>query len=306
MDYACATDNVPRQLHCCLNVSGLRIHLLLAGNAGRPILMLHGGGLDAAGLSLGRTIPVPAGRQRVFAPDWPGFGRSDAMPITWRVEECVEFLADLVGALGLKRTSLIGVSMGGGFALGFTIKAPERVERLVLVSSVGLGLNIPGGLLSYLAMRLPFIDELRWALLLRSRALTRRTVCGPLVNRKEFLSDEMLDEIIRLARRAGTGAAFRQLQRSEYRWQGLRTNYSYRLSEVKAQTLIVHGAKDSIVPLSWAQRAHHLIRNSKLEIIQQCGHMPPVERPEQFNEIVRRFFRVPMRERNHLCEAGAC
>jgi pimeloyl-ACP methyl ester carboxylesterase len=67
--------------------------------------MLHGGGLDAAGLSLGRTIPVLASRYRVFAPDWPGFGRSGATPIRWRVEECVEFLADLVGALGLKRTS---------------------------------------------------------------------------------------------------------------------------------------------------------------------------------------------------------
>jgi pimeloyl-ACP methyl ester carboxylesterase len=304
MDYACGTDKVPHQRHYWLKVSGLRIHLLLVGNAGRPILLLHGGGLDAAGFSLGRTIPILAGRHCVFAPDWPGFGRSDAMPITWRVEECVEFLAGLLGALGLKRTSLIGVSMGGGFALGFAIRAPERVERLVLVNSAGLGRNIPGGLLSYLAMRLPFVDELRWALLLRSRALTRRTVCGPLFSRKEFLSDEILDEIIRLARRAGTGAAFRQLQRSEYRWQGLRTDYSHRLSEVKAETLIVHGAKDSIVPLSWAERAHHLIKNSKLEIIHQCGHMPPVEQPEQFNEILRRFFRAPMRERNQLCKAG--
>jgi pimeloyl-ACP methyl ester carboxylesterase len=287
---------LPRQRHCWLKVSGLRIHLLTAGNHGKPVLMLHGGGLDAAGLSLGRTIPVLARQYRVFAPDWPGFGKSDPMPITWRVEECVEFLAHLLDALGLSRATLIGVSMGGGFALGFTIRAPERVERLVLVNSAGLGREIPGGVLSYLTMRLPFVDELRWALLLRNRSLARRILCGPLVNWKEFLSEEVLDQIIRLARRAGTGAAFRQLQRSEYQWQGLRTNYSPQLSEVNIPTLIVHGAKDTIVPVSWAERAHSLIRNSKLEIIHECGHMPPVEHPELFNEILRRFLRTPMRE----------
>jgi pimeloyl-ACP methyl ester carboxylesterase len=299
MERAFDTGIVSHQRHYWLKVSGLRIHLLLAGNAGRPILMLHGGGLDAAGLSLGRSIPVLAGRYRVFAPDLPGFGRSDAMPIAWRVEECVEFIAELLDALGLKRASLIGVSMGGGFAVGFTVRSPERVERLVLVNSAGLGRKIPGGFLSYLAMRLPFVDELRWALLLRSRTLRRRTVCGPLFNRKELLSDEVLDEIIRLARRAGTGAAFRQLQRSEYRWQGLRTNYSHRLSEIKAETLIVHGATDSIVPLSWAERAHRLIRNSRLEILNQCGHLPPIEQPDRFNAIIRRFFRVPMLARKN-------
>jgi pimeloyl-ACP methyl ester carboxylesterase len=252
--------------------------------------MLHGGGFDAAGLSLRETIPFLAEQHRVFAPDWPGFGKSEAMPITWRVEECVEFLADLLDTLNFRRASLIGVSMGGGFALGLAIRAPERVERLVLVNSAGLGCEIPGGVLSYLMMRLPLVDELRWALLTRSRILVRRTLCAPFANQPEVLSEEMLDEILRLARRTGAGAAFRQLQRSEYQWQGLRTNYSHRLSEIKVPTLIVHGAEDTIVPLSWAERAHRLIRNSQLKIIPGCGHMPPVEQPGLFNEIVRRFF----------------
>ena len=275
--------------HHWVKVSGLRIHFLAAGFQGQPVVMLHGGGLDAAGLSLRRTIPVVAERLRVFSPDWPGFGQSDSMPIKWRVEECIDFLGDFLDALGLKRAILIGVSMGGGFALGFTIRAPERVERLVLVNSAGLGRKIPGGLVSYLTTRLPFVNELWWALLTRNRMLARQTVCGPFVNQNGILSDEIVDEIIRVARRAGTGAAFRQLQRSEYRWQGLRTDYSQQLGKVKVPTLIVHGAKDTIVPVSWAERAHKLIKNSKLEIISRCGHMPPVEEPEQFNQIVRRF-----------------
>jgi pimeloyl-ACP methyl ester carboxylesterase len=275
-----------------VKVSGLRIHCLAAGFQGLPVVMLHGGGLDAAGLSLRRAIPVVAQRYRVFAPDWPGFGQSDSMPIKWRVEECIDFLGDFLDALGLKRAILIGVSMGGGFALGFTIRAPDRVERLVLVNSAGLGRKIPGGFVSYLTTRLPFLNELWWALLTRNRMLARQTLCGPFVKQNGILSDEMVGEIIRLGRRAGTGAAFRQLQRSEYRWQGLRTDYSQRLCEVKVPTLIVHGAKDTIVPVSWAERAHKLIKNSKIEVIYDCGHMPPVEEPEQFNQIVRHFLLI--------------
>ena len=73
------------------NVGGIEIHCLAAGNRGEPVVTLHGGGLDAAGLSFRKTIPVLAGRHRVFAPDWPGFGKSAAMPRNW----CVDFIADL-------------------------------------------------------------------------------------------------------------------------------------------------------------------------------------------------------------------
>jgi pimeloyl-ACP methyl ester carboxylesterase len=153
----------------------------------------------------------------------------------------------------------------------------------------GLGDEIPGGLLSYFKLRLPLFDEMRWALFVGNRTLARKTLCAPLVNRRSVLSEEMLDEIMALARRGGAGVAFRQLQRSEYQWGGLRTNYLNRLSEVKVPTLLVHGAEDRLVPASWAERAHSLMKNSKIEIIPGSGHLPPVEQPELFNRIVRNF-----------------
>lgn len=104
--------------HLQFDLGGLGIHCLTAGNRGRAVLLLHGGGVDAAGLSFRWTIPALAKRYRVFAPDWPGFGKSDAMPPDWRVEECILFIQDLLKALGLKHVSLIGLSMGGAFALG--------------------------------------------------------------------------------------------------------------------------------------------------------------------------------------------
>ena len=284
-----ANSQTPVLRDLWLDVDALGVHCLGAGSRGEPLLLLHGGGLDAAGLSFRKTIPVLAEQHRVFAPDWPGFGLSDPMPLTWRVEECVDFVGKILDALGLRRASLVGLSMGGAFALGFTLRAPERVDRLVLVHSAGLGDGIPGGLLSYFTMRLPLFDELRWALFVGSRTLARKILCAPLVKRKQGLSEEMLDEVIALAKRDGAGAAFRQLQRSEYQWRGLRTNYLDQLSEVKVPTLLVHGMEDRLIPASWAERAHDLMKNSKIELIRGCGHLPPVEQPELFNRIIRNF-----------------
>jgi pimeloyl-ACP methyl ester carboxylesterase len=113
--------------------------------------------------------------------------------------------------------------------------------------------------------------------------------CAALVNGNQVIAEEMLDEIMLLARHAGAGAAFRQLQRSEYQWHGLRTNYLTQLSKITIPTLLVHGAEDGIVPASGAERAHHLIKNSRIEIIPRCGHLPPVENPELFNQLVEDF-----------------
>ncbi len=85
------------------------------------------------------------GSCRVFAPDLPGFGERDPMPEGWGFAECSMFLCPLLTALGLRRVSLIGLSMGGGIALGFALKAAERVERLVLIDSACLSDTIPGG-----------------------------------------------------------------------------------------------------------------------------------------------------------------
>jgi pimeloyl-ACP methyl ester carboxylesterase len=257
------------------------------------VLILHGGGVDAAGLSFRWTIPALAKQHRVFAPDWPGFGESDAMPPNWQVEECILFIQDLLKALGLERVALIGLSMGGAFAIGFALHAPSCVERLVLVDSVGLGGPIPGGYLSYFALHLPFLDELCWFLARKSRTIVRRTLCLPLASRSEAAIEDALDEIMAIARKPGAGAAFRQLRRSEYRWRGLRTNYLDRLSEMQVPTLIVHGAEDPLIPVCWAERAHLQLPNSQLEIISRCGHLPPIEQPELFNRLVCRFLNEP-------------
>lgn len=271
-----------------ITVDGMRVHYLRAGDVGPPVLLLHGGGMDSASLSWAPAIGPISQRCRVYALDWPGYGQSDSSNDAYTIEYYVGFLGRLMDELGLERASLVGISMGGGVSLGFALRSPERVDRLVLVDSYGLGSELPWPLLSYVMVRLPLLNELTWAALGRSRWMTkwslRNTVHDPSV-----ITDGLVDELSQLVKKPGAGAAFRSFQRSEVSGRGLRTSFVEQLGNVTAPTLIVHGAEDRLVPVAWARRAHQLIRNSELVVLEGCGHWPPREKPEEFNRVVVEF-----------------
>lgn len=127
-------------------VEGLRIHYFASGERREaPVLLLHGGGFDSASLSYKHAIGPISEHYRTLAPDWPGYGQSDKPKIEYTTEYYVGFLGRLMDTLGLERASLVGISMGGAISLGFTLRSPQRVEKLVLVDSHGLGGEVPGG-----------------------------------------------------------------------------------------------------------------------------------------------------------------
>ncbi len=74
-------------------------------------------------------------------------------------------------------------------------------------------------------------------------------------------------------------------------WNGLRTVYLDRLNEIRVPTLIIHGREDKAVPLRWAEEAHKRIAGSKLVVIDNAGHWPQREKPEEFNRVLVEFLR---------------
>ncbi len=271
-----------------LEVDGLRVRCLTAGAGGPAVLLLHGGGFDSAEFSYGPVVgPLSRGR-RVFAPDWPGYGVSDKPDLEYDLAYYVDFLGHLMDTLGLARAALLGISMGGGAALGLALGEPERVERLVLVDSYGLGSEIPRGRLGYFLARTPLAADLIYALMRRSRRMVRRGLLS-VVHDRRVVTDGLADEAHGLLNEPGSGLAFRSFRHNEVRWDGLRTDFSDCLGEITAPTLIIHGAQDPAVPVAWARRAHERLPNSKLRVFDGCGHWPPRERPEEFNRVVEDF-----------------
>lgn len=271
-----------------IDVDGQPVHYLMAGTAGSPVVLLHGGGLDSARLTYDPTIPDISADHRVFAPDWPGFGESPAPPEPWDLSRYETFLGRLVDRLGLERVSLVGLSLGGGLALGFALHHPERVDRLVLVDSYGLGREVPGGLAGYALVRFPFVNEFTWWMLGRSRYLVRKTLEALFANPRA-LSDDLVDGAYQLVRQRGAGQVWQAIQRSEVGFRGVRTSYVDQLTNLAVPTLILHGAADRAVPVAWAERAHVLIPNSSLAVVPNAGHWLPRETPDEFARIVMGF-----------------
>jgi pimeloyl-ACP methyl ester carboxylesterase len=272
-----------------LEVDGLRIHCFVAGETGSPVMLLHGGGLDSALLSWGQVISPLSDHHRVFAPDLPGYGQSDQPAIQYTMDYYLTFLAHLLDALHLEQISLAGLSLGGGIALGFALRFPARVEKLVLVAPYGILDKVSAHKWGYLYVRLPYLDELSYWLVGRSRRLVRWTLLAGLIYNPQRLSPEIVEEVYRVAREPGAGKAFISFQRSEVLWNGLRSNFIDRLHEITAPTLLIRGAADAAVPLSHVQHAHELIKGSELYIMQECRHWPQGEKPEEFNRVVLNF-----------------
>jgi pimeloyl-ACP methyl ester carboxylesterase len=278
--------------HHHIAVDQIRTHYLQAGEGTETVVLLHGGGLDNAELSWGLLMPELAaveggGRFRVIAPDWPGFGESDNLPGGVSVENLRRYLAAFLDRLGVQKTSLAGISMGGAAALGCTLDFPNRVEKLILVDSYGLQRSAPMHKLSYLFVRLPGVRRLTWSMI-RSRAVLRYSL-EQLLKRPGSVTEELVDAVYRQMLRPGVAQAFSEFQDSELTWNGIRTCYMDRLGELNLPVLIIHGTRDGLVPPAAAREAHAAISGSQMVWLEGSGHWPQRDDPQGFNRAVLDF-----------------
>lgn len=270
------------------DVGGFELRYLRAGESGSPVLLLHGGIIDAAHVSWGEAIEPLAEEHRVFAPDLLGYGYSAAPDIPYSTKRHVSVIEGFMDAVGLDRAGVAGVSMGGGIGIGLALRAPDRVSRLVAVSSHGLGRELPNGRLTYLLSRQEMTTRISVALLARSRAAARAGLEG-LVADQASVTPELVDQVQSLARRPHAGRAYRRWRKSEVGPGGFRTEYTDRLGGLDAPTLFVHGAEDEIFPSEWAERAAARTENGESWILENCGHLVPREHPGALNERLLRF-----------------
>ncbi|MCL5999303.1 MAG: alpha/beta hydrolase [Chloroflexi bacterium] len=269
-------------------IDGQRIHYYAAGQAGSPVVLLHGGGLDSAMMSWGEIIAPLSAQHRVIAPDLPGYGHSDKPDITYSMDFYIHFLEHFLTAMHLDRVSLAGLSLGGGIALGFTLNRQEHVEKLVLVDAYGIQSQVAYHKLSYLYARTP-LNEFSYWLLRRSRSLVRQSLLA-IVDDPRNITAELLGEVCQALQDPCVGRAFMSLQRDELRWNSLRSDYTSRLAEIRVPTLILHGDHDVTVPVACAERAHALIPHSELVLLKNRKHWALRDRPEEAVDLLLKFF----------------
>jgi pimeloyl-ACP methyl ester carboxylesterase len=273
---------------CITTALGRRVQYYTAGQAGSPVVLLHGGGIDSALLSWRMAIPELAKEHRVFAPDWPGYGGSEAFEQSYTYPVMCKWLEELVEKWELETVDLAGISMGGGGALTFALNLPDKVRRLVLVDSYGLASKVAYHRLIYWYVQADWLNDWVWALIRRSRWLMRWSLSGIFGDRRN-ISEELTEEVYQAVQSVSAQRAFAQFQKFETLPDRLRTCYMERLGEIRASTLIIHGERDPLVPLAAAREAARRIPDARLEVIAGAGHWPMREKPSEFNRLLCSF-----------------
>jgi pimeloyl-ACP methyl ester carboxylesterase len=255
---------------------------------GPVVLLIHG--IAGCKENWDAVVPALAAHCTVIAPDLPGHGASDSSATDYSIGGLAATMRDLLLALGHERATLVGHSLGGGVAMQFAYLFPEHTERLVLVSSGGLGRTVNPLLRS---AALPGSELVVAGLGHTAQAVGR--ILGPVLG---FTGARVQPDLAEVGRGmasladAGTRAAFLSTLRAVVGPVGQRVFAGDRLYLAAGMpTLIVWGDKDPIIPVGHGRRAHAAMPHSDFVVLEGVGHMPLVEAPRALAEAILRFMR---------------
>lgn len=269
-----------------LMLHGRTVSYVEAGT-GPLLLLVHG---MAGTLENWRAVIEPlARRHTVLAPDLPGHGSSQpGGGGDYSLGALAAGLRDLLAALGHDRATLVGHSLGGGIAMQLSYQFPEIAERLVLVSSGGLGREVSPVLR---AAALPgaerFIAATAGPGSVVGAALTRGLASVGL--RPSADVAEVARAYASLAD-PGRRHAFLATIRAVVGLSGQSVHAGDRLYLAESlPLLVIWGRNDPMIPVRHGEEAHAAVAGSRLEVFEKVGHVPQIEAPTQFVAAIERF-----------------
>jgi pimeloyl-ACP methyl ester carboxylesterase len=273
-----------------IELHGRRVMYRIAhppAGSGPPVVLIHGM-LNSS--SHWRSVALSlAGDYTVIAPDLIGHGDSAAPRGDYSLGAHASSIRDLLAAIGIDRASIVGHSLGGGVAMQFFYQFPQRTERLVLISSGGLGHEVSPVLRT---AALPGVSALL-SLTIHRRLLGGLTDAGRRLREREVRLGVHMQAVARALRpleNADARQAFLQTLRAVIDVHGQRVSATDRLYLLESMpTLIVWGERDNTIPLLHGRRAHEAIPNSRFHTLPRAAHFPHLEDPAGLSEVLGQF-----------------
>lgn len=244
------------------------------GDASDHLLLIHG--LGGSAESWIHNIDTFGRHFHVFAPDLLGFGKSDKPAIKYDMKMFTNFISKFMDVIGIKKTNVIGSSLGGQIVAEFAISHPERVEKLVLVSPAG----IPPKSFKGTAQLRDYVKVLD----AKNRNEVRKALT-PIDSSGSSITDDYVNSVYEYISMPGTRHAFL----SSLKESAKAPRLANRLKSIKAKTLVLWGKDDNLIPVKYCEPFISKMDNCRLLIIEKCGHRPHAEKPSVFNEAVMDF-----------------
>jgi pimeloyl-ACP methyl ester carboxylesterase len=253
-------------------VNGYKTRFIVKGS-GFPVILIHGlgGSLETWRNNFGFL----AERFKVYAFDMLGFGLADKPKIQYRIGVFTGFLKGFLDAVGVEKAYIVGNSLGGLISLWFAVHHQNRLEKLVVESAAGLEVGA-----RYVIKR--FMGE--WWTMENLKRFYQFVYGDP-----SKVSEEILALRLEMFSSLEAQHAYKSTLNMPREWETL----PEKLASLETPTLIVWGAQDKLIPVKHAHQLHKLIKNSKLVILEDAGHVAHAEKPQEFNKAVAGFLEDP-------------
>ncbi len=267
-----------------VEIDGTEVNYVDIGEEGkdRPILFVHG--LGGQWQNWLENIPRFAQSRRVVALDLPGFGLSEMPSEKISIEGYGQILAEFANQLDLNPAVVVGNSMGGFVAAELAVRRPDSVERLLLLSSAGVSqMDVARRPILAVAKATGLlltekIGQQRW---LTCRPVFRHVVLSIVARHPSKIAADMAYEgLIKGTAKPGFETALRACLEYDFR---------ERLPQIGCPVIVVWGEKDAIIPVRDADRFVELIDGARKVVMEDTGHVPMVERPRTFNDLLEEF-----------------
>jgi len=269
-----------------LELHGDRVAYRDLGGGDDVLLLIHG--MAGSSETWRAVIPQLSRKHRVVAPDLLGHGQSDKPRGDYSLGAFAVWLRDLLDELGISRATIVGQSLGGGVAMQFVYQHPDYCQRLILISSGGLG------------------PDVGWTLRLLSapgaELILPVIAPQPVLTVGNKLRTWLSGAGIQSPRAAEVWSAYSSLSDPQTRQAFLRTLRSvvdYRGQAVSAlnrlhmaaelPTMAIWGDRDRIIPVDHGYAAQAARPESRLEVLEGVGHFPHVERPSEVVDLIEDF-----------------
>jgi pimeloyl-ACP methyl ester carboxylesterase len=250
-----------------IDIRGVRIEMIDRGT-GRPLLFLHPGiGIDPGAAVLGH---LGKAGMRLLAPSHPGFGTSDLPRSFTTVDDLAYFYLDMLDALDLRDTVVVGVSLGAWIAAEIAVKSTARIARLVLADAVGIRVSDD-----------PEVSDIADIFAMPEKDFIALAYHDPAKGARDpSWPDERL---VAQARNLESTARFAW---SPYMHD---PKLKGRLHRIDVPTLLLWGLQDRIVTADYGRAYAAAISGAKFALIDQAGHFPHIEQPAEFARQVLSF-----------------
>lgn len=267
-------------------IGGVELHWADFGNAAEavPVVLLHG--LNNSHLTWKRIAPALATDRRVLAPDLPGHGRSERPDVSYELMWYARVIANWLKTLDLEKVDVVGHSFGGGIAQMLLLECPERIRRMILVASGGLGRGV--GLALRMASLPRVVEHLGQPFMAIGTRLALRGAPGA-ISKQDIL------ELSALNSQSGSARAFARSVRDVVDWRGQRRTFFQRCHEIPQlpPIAVFWGDRDRLIPMRHGSKFATRVNGVVFKRFHGSGHYLHNEQPEAFVSRVREFLDDP-------------